>query len=267
LLDLESIYRQNSKNMEIYLTVIFGLLGAALGSFINVCVDRLPVDKSIIKPPSHCDACQRLLAPLDLIPIASYIVLRGRCRECGAKIPIRVFLVELGCGAFLALLFWFKGPTAEFALISVFSFVLILVALIDLQHQVVLPLIVYPAIGIALILDAFFTQRGIINSLMGAGVGAGIILVPALITRGNGMGYGDVEIAAFIGLATGFGEVVVGILGGIILGAALAIVLIVTRLKKRKDAIPFGPFLSLGAIIAMLWGSSILKWYLGIFAR
>ncbi len=253
--------------MEIFLAVVFGLIGTALGSFFNVCVDRLPADKSIVSPPSHCDSCQRRLTTLDLIPIFSYLVLRGRCRTCGAKIPLRVFLVELGCGLYLALLFWFKGLGTDFALAAFFSFVLILIGLIDLQSQLVLPAVVYPAIAVALVLDAFFTQRGIVNSLMGAGVGAAIILVPFLVTRGAGMGFGDVEIAVFIGLATGFAEVGVGILGGIILGGVVAVLLLVTRIKKRKDAIPFGPFLSLAAIITVLWGGSILQWYLGVFAR
>jgi leader peptidase (prepilin peptidase) / N-methyltransferase len=251
--------------MEVVLAVIFGFIGAALGSFFNVIVDRLPADKSIVSPPSHCDACQRRLTVLDLIPVFSYIALRGRCRGCGAKIPLRVFLVELGCGLYLALLVWFKGTGTEFGLIAFFSFVLILIGLIDLQSQLVIPSIVYPCIAIALILDAFLAQRGIVNSLEGAGVGAAIILVPALVTRGGGMGFGDVEIAVFIGLATGFAEVIVGILGGIILGGVVAILLLVTRIKKRKDAIPFGPFLSVAAIVTLLWGSNILHWYLRIF--
>ena len=249
------------------LAIIFGFIGASLGSFFNVCVDRLPADKSIVNPPSHCDSCQRRLTTLDLIPVLSFLVLRGRCRTCGARIPWRVFLVELGCGLYLALLFWFKGLGADFGLIAFFSFVLILIGLIDLQSQLVLPAVVYPAVAVALLLDAFVAQRGIINSLEGAGVGAAIILVPVLITRGAGMGVGDVEIAAFIGLATGFAEVVVGILGGIIAGGVVAVFLVATRLKKRKDAIPFGPFLSLAAIAAVLWGPGILHWYLNIFTR
>jgi leader peptidase (prepilin peptidase) / N-methyltransferase len=266
-LDGADINGQNVRNMEILLAVIFGCIGASLGSFINVCADRLPADKSVVNPPSHCDACQRRLTALDLIPVFSFLVLRGRCRTCGARIPWRVFFVELGCGLFLGLLFWFKGLGADFGMIAFFFFVLVLIALIDLQTQLVLPVIVYPAIIVALLLDAFVAQRGIINSLEGAGVGAAIILVPVLVTRGAGMGLGDVEIAAFIGLATGFAEVIVGILGGIILGGVVAVFLVATRLKKRKDAIPFGPFLSLAAVVAILWGPPILQWYLNIFNR
>ncbi len=117
--------------MEIYWAVIFGLLGASIGSFINVCVDRLPANRSLNYPPSHCDSCQRRLSALDLVPVFSYLVLRGRCRYCGAKIPLRVLLVELGCGLFLALLFWFKGLTLEFGIVALYSFIFIAIGLID----------------------------------------------------------------------------------------------------------------------------------------
>src|SRR5512137_5811 len=108
--------------MEIYLTVLFGIIGACIGSFLNVCIDRLPENKSLLGPPSHCDGCQRKLSVLDLIPIFSYLFLRGRCRTCGAKIPIRVFLVELGCGLLTAFLFWYKGLTLDFAFIAFYSY-------------------------------------------------------------------------------------------------------------------------------------------------
>jgi leader peptidase (prepilin peptidase)/N-methyltransferase len=253
--------------MEIYLTVIFGLMGACFGSFINVLIDRIPAEKSIISPPSHCDACHRRLSGLDLVPVFSYIVLRGRCRYCGAKIPVNVLLVELGCGLWTAFLFWSRGLTAEFAAITFFSYVFIVIGMIDLKHKLVFSGVVYPAIGVALLLNAFVMERGIINSLEGAGVGAVIILLPFLLTRGAGMGFGDVEIAVLIGLVTGFAEVMVPIVGGIVLGGVTAILLLVTRIKGRKDVIPFGPFLSFAAIIAMVWGPDIFHWWMGIFAH
>jgi leader peptidase (prepilin peptidase) / N-methyltransferase len=258
--------------MEIYLTVIFGLLGMAIGSFLNVCLDRLPSGKSLLRPPSHCDACQRKLSTLDLIPVLSYIVLRGRCRYCQARVPLRVLWVELGCGLFAAFLFWYKGLTVEMAFIAIYSYIFILISLIDLQHKLILNKIVYPSLVLALIIAPFFIHtvsdnalQGLINALIGGAVGFVFLLIPALATRG-GIGFGDVKMAALIGLATGFGEVLVAVLGGIILGGLVAVFLLVFRLKKRKDAIPFGPFLSLAAIVALLWGSRILSWYLGILS-
>jgi leader peptidase (prepilin peptidase) / N-methyltransferase len=263
--------------MEIYLTVVFGIIGAAIGSFLNVCVDRLPANKSLVSPPSHCDGCGKRLSALELIPIFSYIVLRGRCRKCHTKIPLRVLWVELGTGLLTAFLFWYEGMTLDFAFIAFYSYIFIVIGLIDLKHQLILGIVIFPAILAALIIAPFFIKshmmhesiidHGIVNALIGAGAGAGFILVPYLVTRGRGMGFGDVELAVLIGLATGFGEVFVAILGGVILGGLVAIALLVFRIKKRKEAIPFGPFLSLATIITLIWGTTILNWYVGIFTR
>jgi leader peptidase (prepilin peptidase) / N-methyltransferase len=262
--------------METFYLVLFGWLGACFGSFMNVCVDRLPAGASLNSPPSHCDGCQKRLSALELVPVFSYIVLRGRCRRCGAKIPLRVLWVELGCGLFTAFLFWYKGLTLDFAFIAFYSYIFIVIALIDLRHQLILNKIVYPSLIAALIIAPFFIKTGtvhssiasygIVNALIGGAVGFFFLLIPALVTRG-GMGFGDVKMAALIGLATGFGEVLVAVLGGVILGGLTAIFLLVFRLKKRKEAIPFGPFLSIGAIVTLIWGTQILNWYLGIFIK
>lgn len=265
--------------MMIYLTVLFGLLGAAIGSFINVVVDRLPAGKSLSAPPSFCDGCQRRLSFWELVPVFSYLWLRGHCRTCGAKIPIRVLLVEIGCGLMMAGIGWYLWDSAfqanilqtyknigiGFMTIVFFLFVFITLGLIDLQTKLILNKIVYPCLIIALVIDAFFTQRGIVNSLIGGGVGLGILLIPVLVTGGRGMGLGDVKMAALIGLTTGFGEVLVAVLGGIILGGLVAVVLVATGIRKRKDVIPFGPFLSIATIVTLIWGSQILHWYLGIY--
>jgi leader peptidase (prepilin peptidase) / N-methyltransferase len=261
--------------MEIYLIIIFGLLGAAFGSFINVCADRLPAGKSLNYPPSHCDACQKKLSALELVPVFSYLALRGRCRHCQTKIPLRVMLVELGCGLFTAFLFWYKGWTWDFAFITLYSYIFIVIALIDLKHQLILNKIVYPSLVLALIIAPFFIKsgyvhhrlydHGIVNALIGGAVGFVFLLIPAIISRG-GMGFGDVKMAALIGFTTGFGEVLVAVLGGIVLGGLAAIFLLVTHIKKRKEVIPFGPFLSLATIVTLIWGTRILDWYIGIFS-
>jgi leader peptidase (prepilin peptidase)/N-methyltransferase len=267
--------------MQIYLAIIFGLMGAAIGSFLNVCVDRLPAGRSLTGPPSHCDACQRRLNILDLFPVFSYIFLRGRCRYCGARIPLRVLGVELGCGLLTAFLFWNKGLTLEFAIIALYSYIYIAIALIDLKHQLILNKIIYPSLIAALIIAPFFVQGGnlvsghflledtnigILNALIGAGVGFVFLLIPAIVSRG-GMGFGDVKMAALIGLTSGFPGVLVAVLGGIILGGLIAILLLAFRIKKRKEAIPFGPFLAIGAIVTLIWGGPIFNWYIGLIIR
>ena len=235
------------------------------------CVDRLPAEKSLNYPPSHCDACQRRLSVLELIPIFSYIVLRGRCRSCGTKIPLRVLWVELGCGLLTAFLFWYKGLTLDFGVIAFYSYIFIAIALIDLKHQLILNKIVYPSLIIALIIAPFFIKSGggpvqhLINALIGGAVGFVFLLIPAVVTRG-GMGFGDVKMAALIGLVTGFGEVFVAVLGGVILGGLMAIILVAFRLKKRKEVIP-SVLSSQLPPSSLIWGSSILNWYMGIFTR
>jgi leader peptidase (prepilin peptidase) / N-methyltransferase len=261
--------------MELLLDIIWGFIGAAFGSFINVCVDRLPAGKSLLGPPSHCDACQKKLSGLELIPVFSYIFLGGRCRHCRAKIPLRVLLVELGCGLFTAFLYRYLGLTLDFGVIAFYSYIFLVIALIDLQHQLILNKIVYPSLVIALIIAPFFIKagyvhnnivdHGIINALIGGAVGFVFLLIPAIISRG-GMGFGDVKMAALIGFVTGFPEVFVAVLGGIVLGGLAAIFLLITRIKKRKEVIPFGPFLSLATIVTLIWGKPLLDWYLGIFS-
>jgi len=262
--------------MEIFIIVVLGIIGASVGSFINVCADRLPEGRSIVSPPSHCDGCRRRLTAPDLVPVFSYLVLRGRCRTCGAKIPLRVFWVELGCGLFTAFLVWYKGLTLEMGFIAFYSYLFILIALIDLKHQLILNKIVYPMLIVALVIAPFFINTGIVregiidyglvNALIGGVSGFIVLLVPAVVTRG-GMGFGDVKLAALIGLATGFGNVFVAVLGGIILGGLAAVFLLVFRIKKRKEVIPFGPFLSLATIITLIWGSGIMDWWLNLFVR
>lgn len=255
--------------------VIWGFIGAAFGSFINVCADRLPAGKSLLRPPSHCDSCLKRLSALELVPVFSYLFLRGRCRHCGVKIPVRVMLVELGCGLFTALLFQYRGITFDFAVITFYSYIYLLIALIDLKHQLILNRIVYPSLAVALIISPFFIKagevhgniydHGVVNALIAGAVGFIFLLVPAIISRG-GMGFGDVKMAALIGFTTGFPEVFVAVLGGIVLGGLAAIFLLAARIKKRKEAIPFGPFLSLAAVITLIWGGPILDWYVGIFS-
>jgi leader peptidase (prepilin peptidase) / N-methyltransferase len=261
--------------MDIYLAVIYGILGAAIGSFLNVCIDRLPANQSLLAPPSHCDGCQRRLSLPDLIPVFSYLILRGRCRTCGAGIPLRVLWVELCCGIFLALLCHFEGLTLESAVIALYSFIFSALGLIDLKHKLILNQILYPSLVIALILSPFFIKpgagneglinHGIINALIGAAAGFVFLLIPVVVTGGRGMGLGDAKMAALMGLATGFPEVLLAVLGGIILGGLIAVFLLLLRIKKSKDVIPFGPFLSLASIITLLWGSAILDWYKGLF--
>jgi leader peptidase (prepilin peptidase)/N-methyltransferase len=258
--------------MEAWFAVIFVLLGMIVASFLNVCADRLPAKQSLVYPPSHCPACSRRLAAKDLIPVFSYLWLRGRCRYCKAPIPKRVLWVEIATAALFGLAFWQYRLSIELPIALFYISIFMVILVIDFEHGLILNKIVYPAIVIALLLSVFFTiflpQVGIVPNIAWAAVGGGIgfvlFFLIVIVSRG-GMGFGDVKLAALIGLATGFPLVIVALIMGMILGGLVAVVLLGFKIKKRKEAMPFGPFLAVAAIVTLLWGSDILNWYMGIF--
>ena len=256
--------------MEILGIFLFAFLGLAVGSFLNVCIDRLPQNKSIVLPPSHCEACQHKLAVKDLIPVFSYLRLRGRCRYCQTSVPRRLFWVELATGLIFALLYWHYRLSPELGVMIFYACLFITIFVIDLEHGLILNKVVYPGIVIALLLSLYplpwlpeSIGIRVAYAALGGGIGFAILFLIAIASRG-GMGWGDVKLAALIGLATGFPLVFLSIIMGAILGGIVAVALVIARKRKRQQTIPFGPFLALAAMITLLWGSSILNWYLGL---
>ena len=256
--------------MEIILIIFFGLLGACIGSFLNVVIDRLPAGKSLAYPPSSCDACQHRLSWLDLFPVFSYIFLRGRCRYCGAKIPLRVMLVELGTGLLTAFLYIHFGWVWMLPVGIAYSAILIAIGLIDLKHQLIFPAIVFPAALVALIINFFvpdlFSLHNLLFGLIGAATGSIFLLLVMLLylvlRKTEGMGLGDVYMAAMMGFMVGFPNIFVALFVAIIMGGLTAIFLLVFKKKSKTDPIPFGDFLAIGTIITLIWGAPILHWYL-----
>ena len=256
--------------MEIGLTVVFALLGLAVGSFHNVCIDRLPQNKSIAYPPSHCEACQHKLSAKDLIPVFSYLRLRGRCRYCQTSIPKKLMWVELATAIIFGLLHWHYGLNPELGVMAFYACLFIVIFVIDLEHSLILNRVVYPTMVVALLLSLYpwpwFGESigmRVAYAALGGAIGFLVFLLIALVSRG-GMGWGDVKLAALIGLATGFPLVFVAIIMAAILGGIVAVILLVTRRRGRREMIPFGPFLAVAAMVTLLWGSSILGWYLGL---
>ena len=256
--------------MEIALIIIFAILGLEVGSFLNVCIDRLPQNKSIAFPPSHCESCQHKLAAKDLIPVFSYLRLRGRCRYCQASVPRRLLWVELATAVIFALLTWHYGLSPALGIMIFYACLFIVVSVIDLEHGLILNKVVYPSMVVALLLAllprSWLTQwivTGIANAAIGGAIGFALFLAIALISRG-GMGWGDVKLAGLIGLATGFPLVFLSIIMAAILGGIVAVVMVITKKRERRQTIPFGPFLAVAAMITLLWGSNIMTWYLGL---
>ena len=264
--------------MEALFIIAFALLGLAVGSFLNVCIDRLPRGESILSPPSHCEACHHKLGAKDLIPIFSYLWLKGRCRYCQAPIPRRLLWVELATGTMFAFLYWWyvvlnpELGIIAFGVMAFYACLFLIIFVVDMEHGIILNKVVYHGMAVALLIAVFLPQppwitqlwvTGITNFVLGGGIGFVLFLLIAIISRG-GMGWGDVKLAALIGLATGFPLVLVALIAGAILGGLVAIPLLVSKKKGRKEAIPYGPFLSLAAMVTLLWGQEILGWYLGL---
>ena len=242
--------------------VLFFLLGLTTGSFLNLCIDRLPKRESILRPPSRCDVCQHRLRPLDLIPLLSYLYLKGRCRYCGASIHYRLPLVEAMTGLIFVLLWNHYGFSIELPLAMLFACLFIVILVIDLEHRLILNRVVYPAIALAFLVLILAPNYGIISAVIGGVTGAGILLLLALLFP-SGMGMGDVKLAALIGLLVGFPQVFIALLICFVSGGAVASGLLLARLKGRKDPIPLAPFLTAGLIITMFYGEEILRLYLG----
>jgi leader peptidase (prepilin peptidase)/N-methyltransferase len=243
--------------------VLFSLLGLTVGSFLNVCSDRLPQEKSIISPPSHCDACQQKLTARDLVPLFSYLWLRGRCRYCGARISPRFPAVELATALLFALLTWHYGLSPELVMALIYGCLFLVIFVVDLEHGLVLDIVVYPGIVLAFIFSFFWPDLGIAMAVSGAAIGFGLMLIPYLISRG-GMGGGDVKLAALIGLATGFPHVFISLMLAFLAGGLVAIFLLLFRVRSRKEAIPFAPFLAAAAMVTLIWGEAIYDWWVGL---
>ena len=237
----------------------FGLL---IGSFLNVCIWRLPREESIIRPGSHCPACSTVLGARDLVPVLSWLFLRGKCRFCGVKISARYPAVELLTGGLFLVTYLHYGLTPGLVAALVFSSFMVAITFIDLDHQIILDGMLALLAVCGLGLQLWTGSVGLVSMLIGAFVGGGLLLLLAILSRG-GMGGGDVKFAAALGFWLGWPGILLGLFLGFVLGGLISLLLLVTGLRGRKDFIPFGPFIAIGAWIALLYGRRILDWYLG----
>jgi len=244
------------------------LFGAIVGSFLNVCIHRLPKSESIVKPGSHCPKCKTQIRFYDNIPMISYFLLRGRCRYCKGSISIQYPLVE-GITALCSLFLFIKfGPSLNYLFYFSFISALIVITVIDLFHQIIPDAISLPGIGVGLLGSFIVPHITLLNSLKGMLLGGGGLFIVATIYqwlfKREGMGGGDVKLLAMIGAFLGWRAVLLTILLSSLIGSITGIAFIALKGKDFKYAIPFGPFLSLGAAIALFFGEDIIEWYLYI---
>jgi leader peptidase (prepilin peptidase)/N-methyltransferase len=239
------------------------VLGLAVGSFLNVLIDRLPEERSILWPRSHCPICETVLAARDLVPVLSYLLLRGRCRYCSAPIPLRVFLVEAGTGLLFGLLWVRYGTSLDFAFVALVGCVFIVALVVDFEHHLVPNRLIYPAIGAALLAMPLAVGPDLPQALTGGVVGLALLLLIVLVYP-QGMGLGDVKLAALVGLVVGFPLVLLAMFSSFVLGGAVGAAAVLARRTGMKDAFPFAPFLVTGGMVALLYGEEILRWYRGM---
>jgi len=246
----------------LFLSLLF-LSGLVSGSFLTLCITRLPQGESIVFPPSHCDACGRRLGPVELIPVLGYIIYRGRCRSCGAPVPWWYPGLELlTAGIYVSLGYRF-GLTMLAVKYAVLASLLLVIAGIDLQTYTIPDALVLAGLGCGLL----FLPLGEISwqaALPGAALGGGLLLLIAAASRG-GMGGGDVKLGLVLGLFLGWQQVLVALFLAVLAGAMLGLMLIAAGRKGRRDAIPFAPFLTAGTLGALWWGRDLISWYTATF--
>ena len=251
------------------MAAVLTILGLILGSFYNVCIYRIGEKASIVFPPSYCPKCKHPLKPRDLIPVLSYILLRGRCRYCKEKISIRYPLVEIITSIIILLLYSKYGLTGRFLTYTILGSILIIISFIDIDKQIIPDILVVIGIGTGLFVCLLGFTVSLADALLGLLLGAGILLtiglISLLILKKEGMGGGDIKLMGMIGLFLGWKKTLLAIVISIYLGGIVSLFLIVFKKKELGQAIPFGPFISLASLIALVWGTPIISWYSAYF--
>lgn len=245
-----------------FIVFVFGLM---VGSFLNVLADRLPFDETVIWGRSYCDHCRKPLRWFELVPVLSYIILGARCRRCRKSISIQYPLVEIVTAVGFLLLWGIDGygwhQIAAFFVIFCSGLVLLVS---DMKYQI-LPDSMIIVFGLASLVRVWAQPTGDLPVHAAASVGTGLFFYGIwIITRGRGMGFGDVKLSLVLGLLLGFPRVVVALYAAFLTGATAGVILILTGKKKLKSKIAFGPFLLLGAAVALVWGNSISAWWKGM---
>ncbi|MGH7313112.1 MAG: prepilin peptidase [Candidatus Rokuibacteriota bacterium] len=241
------------------------VLGAVVGSFLNVVILRLPKGQSLVRPASHCGSCGKPIRWFDNIPVLSFLWLRARCRQCGARISWRYPVVEATTALLFALAAGHLGWGLELIGAWLLLAVLVVIAAIDLEHQVIPDSISLPVIAAGLALSFVTPSRSWIDSLLGIAVGGGIPFAIIVLSRG-GMGGGDMRLGALIGAFLGWQLAVLSLFMAVLLGGVAATALLIAGRKGRKDRIPFGPFLAWSGAMSLFWGDALLRWYWSGFA-
>nr|WP_307990421.1 prepilin peptidase [uncultured Niameybacter sp.] len=258
--------------MEAIIFFFIFCIGLIIGSFLNVCIYRIPNEESINFPPSHCQSCKHTLEPLDLVPVLSYLFLGGRCRYCKEKISPQYACIELLNGIGWVYSFYHFGFTIEAILACCFVSVVIVLTLIDWRYMILPTEVIIFGCIVAILgkgalsylhQDAMIIIKSLLGGALGYGIVALVFYIALWVLKKEGMGYGDVRYLGMIGLFTSPGLVFLTLLIGSIAGSIYGIFLYARQ--KESLEFPFGPFLSIGALISLFYGEQLIGWYLGLW--
>jgi leader peptidase (prepilin peptidase)/N-methyltransferase len=254
--------------LQLYFSIISFIFGAVVGSFLNVCICRMPKDESVVSPPSHCPKCNYRICWYDNIPLVSYLLLRGKCRGCGTHISMQYPLVELLNGLLTLALFLRFGPTLPFLVLFLFCSALVVITFIDLEHQIIPDEISLPGIVVGFICSFFLQEHSWLNSLLGILLGGGSLLLVAYsyqsLTGKEGMGGGDIKLLAMMGAFLGWKSIPFIIFASSLVGSVVGVTIMLVQKKDSKLAIPFGPYLAFGAVLFIFYGRQLIHWYLNM---
>ena len=280
--------------MELFFYICIFIFGMIVGTFLNCVIYRLQTNENIGMSRSHCVKCGHTLRWYDLIPLLSFLILRGKCRYCGKPISIQYPVVELATGFLFVLIFkmsifaqdsWILLLAQDDQMLNIWSILdlfylliiscfLIVIFVYDLKHYIILDKVIYPAIGIALVYQIItqvclllswagaFQIDSLFNTLFAAVLAAGFFFAIVAISKGKWMGAGDIKLGFLMGLILGYPQILTGLFLAFLFGAIIGTGLITLKKKTLKSEVPFGPFLVTGTFIAMFWGEQILNWYL-----
>jgi leader peptidase (prepilin peptidase)/N-methyltransferase len=252
--------------MVILLDIFLAVVGAAIGSFLNVLICRLPEGLSIISPSSHCPKCKHAIRFYDNIPVISYLILKGKCRDCQEKISPRYPLVEALTALMSLLLFWKFGFSLKYLFAFVFTCSLIVITFIDFDHQIIPDVITLPGIPLFSLMAIFFMGVPWLQVVLGVLIGGGCLYVVAvvyeLITKREGMGGGDIKLLAMLGGFLGWESLIFIVFVSSFLGALVGISMMIVKGKDMKYAVPFGPFLSIAAVAYLFVGQQVMMLFL-----
>lgn len=252
------------ENLVMGLVIIIFIFGLLIGSFLNVCIYRIPREESIAYPPSHCTSCSRRIKIYDLMPAVSYILLNGKCRYCKKGISIKYPLVELSTGIAFMLIYYKYNISIEFFKFIILASFLIVIGIIDYNTTNVYlsTTLGGTIIGLAFLLLNYYLNIPIKTYILGMIIGVSFIAL--IILTVGGMGWGDAEICALCGIFLGARLTILMLFLSVIIGAIIGVMLIILKKKSRKDYITFGPSIAIATLLCILSGESMIRWYLNI---